>query len=54
MGKTNLINVFFGREFIEHSEATSKSYNSEGELNHKKNLINILFGIHAEWKHIDQ
>ena len=36
VGKTNLINVFFGREFNQHSEATSMSYNFEGEINYKK------------------
>ena len=36
VGKTNLINVFIGREFNQHSEATSMSYNFEGEINYKK------------------
>ena len=35
VGKTNLINVFFGAQFQAGSEATSTSYCFEGEFNYK-------------------
>ena len=52
VGKTNLMNVFFDKGFLDNPESTLASYCMEDEIKYGKNSYKFFFGTQQDKKNI--